>query len=170
MAENQEAGGDLRVMPNRWSLIFGVAISGTLLLAFWAQAVPRWICAVLGFVFLFCLFHILWPSPLIRATQEGLYLSIGRFGRSFFVSWNRVEGVVLTSVRNFDGIRQDALGFVIIQDDAFKLPVFRRNSAGCDAGPPYSEVIFQTGIIDGEVQTWVEKLEKFRRDVRHISA
>ena len=171
MTENREAWGELKVMPNRFSLIFGAVGSGVLLLAFPAQAVSRWVDAFLAIVFVSCVFHILWPSPLILATQEGLYLGISRFGRSFFVPWNQVEGVVLTSVRSVEqGLPRDALGFVIIQDDAFKLPVLRWNSAGRDAGPPYSEVIFQTGIIDGDAQTWVEKLEKFRRDVRHISA
>jgi hypothetical protein len=37
-------------------------------------------------------------------------------------------------------------------------------------GPPYSNVTFDPGIIDGDVKTWVEKLEKFRRDVRHLPA
>ena len=157
------AGQDLRVMPNRSSLILGLICSGVFLVEFWAQGMSRWLDAFLGLVFLSCLFHILRPSPLILATREGLNLGIGTLGRSFFVPWNRVDGVVLTEVRSFRGYQNDALGFVILQDEEFKLPALRWNSASPDAGAPYSDVTFEYSMINGDVNTWVQSSSSFAK-------
>jgi hypothetical protein len=101
-------------------------------------------------------------------------LSIGTFGRPFYVPWERVNGVVLTKVWSLAGPDSysqptDALGFVIQQDDAFKLPSVRWNAAGDDIGEVHSDIGFDKSMIQGDVKTWVAKLEAFRKDIRALS-
>jgi hypothetical protein len=160
------------VMPNEGSLLLGMVASGFFTLAFWAAGGAwRWVAVVVLLVFVSCLYHLYWPSPMIRATREGLYLGIGTLGRSFYIPWERVDAVVLTKVPAFgpeSGAPRDALGFVIHQDDGFKLPTVRWNCAAEDVQGTPSDVRFESSMIQGDVKTWVSKLEAFRRDVRHL--
>ena len=170
MAEPDEMLDECTVMPNQWSLTVGLIASAILMLGF--LGVSRWIAAFLLVIFLTCLFQIFRPAPIVRATREGLYLSVGTFGRTFCVPWERVDAVVLTKVVPVgpEARPKDALGFVIRQDDEFKLPAFQWNSSGRDQGPPHSDVTFSRDMIDGDVKAWVRKLEAFRKCVRHWHA
>jgi hypothetical protein len=172
MAQPDEVYHGYTVNPNENSLLLGLAASGVLMLGFLgAPGAWRLIGVLLFLVFIICLFQIFRPNPIVRATREGLYLGIGTFGRSFYVPWERVDAVVLAEVAPFgpdaSGTR-DALGFVIRQDDGFRLPAIRWNCACDDLNGTPSDVRFESSMIQGDVKTWVRKLEAFRKDVRHL--
>jgi hypothetical protein len=174
MAEPTEMYGEYKVLPNGGSLLIGMLASAILGLSFLGAA-GWWkgISVLLSGVFVVCFYQLYWPRPIIRANREGLYLSIGTLGRPFYVPWERVNGVVLTKVWSLAGPDSyshptDALGFVIQQDDAFRLPSVRWNAAG-DTGEVHSDISFDKGMIQGDVKTWVAKLEAFRKDIRGLS-
>jgi hypothetical protein len=174
MAQPDEMYDGYTVLPNESSLLIGLLASGVLMLGFLgAPGAWRLIAALLFLVFAVCLFQIFRPTPIVRATRQGLFLGIGTFGRSFYVPWERVDAVVLAEVAPFgpdaSGTR-DALGFVIRQGDGFKLPAVRFNCAGEDVNGTPSDIRFERGMIQGDVKTWVRKLEAFRKNVRHLPA
>jgi len=194
MAEPTEVYGEYKVLPNEGSLLIGMSASSILGLLFLGAA-GWWkgISVLLSGVFVVCFYQLYWPRPIIRANREGLYLSIGTFGRPFHVPWERVNGVVLTKVWSLAGVDSyshptDALGFVIQQDDAFKLPSvrwnaagneidddpfkrtsLRLNAAGDDIGNVHSDISFDKSMIQGDVKTWAAKLEALRKDIRGLS-
>ena len=175
MAEQPDMYGECKVMPNERSLLIGMTASAVL--GFGFLEAPGWwkaIAVLLSAVFLVCFYQLFWPRPIIRANREGLYLGIGTFGSPCYVPWERVNGVVLTKVWSLAGPNSysrptDALGFVIQQDDAFKLPRVRWNAAGDDIGEVHSDISFDKSMIQGDVKTWVAKLEAFRKGIRGLS-
>jgi hypothetical protein len=66
-----------------------------------------------------------WPTPMVLATRKGLRLGIVSFGRTFLVPWSRVSAVVLTEITTLRAYHREALGFVNVQDEEFKLPTLR---------------------------------------------
>jgi len=175
MAEPTEMYGEYKVMPNQLSLLIGMSASAILGLGFLGAA-GWWkmIAVLLAAVFVVCFYQLYWPRPIIRANREGLYLSIGTFGQPFYVPWERVNSIVLTKVWSLAGPDtyshpRDALGFVIQQDGSFKLPSVRWNAAGDDIGEAHSDISFEKSMIQGDVKTWVAKLEAFRKSVRGLS-
>jgi len=156
-------------MASQRSLMVGLIGTAVFVPAVFGHGLARWIGAISSLAFLSCLYHIVRPSPMVLATQEALFVGIGRFGHLFRVPWEHVEGVVLTEVAvpgpDF-AVRKAALGLVIRQDDGFRLPVVLWNSSGSDEGPPYSDVTFSTDMIEGNIEAWVEKLEAFRKEMR----
>jgi len=174
MAEQPDMYGEYKVLPNEGSLLIGMIASGVL--GFGFLAAPGWwkmIAVLLAAVFVVCFYQLYWPRPIIRANREGLYLGIGTFGSPFYVPWDRVNGVVLTKVMSLPGPNggrpRDALGFVIRQDGSFRLPAVRWNAAGDDIGEVHSDISFETSMIQGDVKTWVDRLEAVRKDVRGLS-
>jgi hypothetical protein len=45
----------------------------------------------------------------------------------------------------------------------------RWNAAGDDTGEVHSDISFDKSMIQGDVKTWVAKLEAFRKDIRALS-
>jgi len=171
MAQHDELYDGYSVMPNESSLLIGLLASGVLMLAFLGTSGAWRLIAVLLFlVFMVCLIQMFRPTPIVRATRAGLFLGIGTFGRSFYVPWERVDAVVLAEVIALgpDGYHRDALGFVIRQDDGFRLPAMRWNCSSDDVNGTPSDIRFESGMIQGDVKTWVRKLEAFRKNVRHL--
>jgi hypothetical protein len=167
---------EYRIMANQKSLLLGLVATGFFSMAF-LQAGGRWkwVALFLACCCFSCLYNILWPVPMIRATREGLYLGIGKFGRRYCcVPWERVDGVVETKVYPPAGPDNyyliDALGFVIRQDEFFKLPRFQWNASGQGEDLPKDAITFSRDMIDGDVKTWAQKLEAFRKSVRHLPA
>ncbi|MGP0017394.1 MAG: hypothetical protein ACLPHP_02400 [Candidatus Sulfotelmatobacter sp.] len=173
MAQPNDTYDGYTVLPNESSLLIGLLASGVLMLAFLgAPGAWRLIGVLLFLVFAVCLLQIFRPTPIVRATRQGLFLSIGTFGRSFYVPWERVDAVILAEVASLPGpngtVTRDALGFVIRQGDGFRLPALRFNCAGEDLNGTPSDIRFESTMIQGDVKTWVRKLEAFRKDVRHL--
>lgn len=174
MPKPYNTSDEYKVMPNQVSLLIGITASGVLAVMF-AGTAGWWrgIAVLLAGVFLVCFYQLFWPRPIIRANREGLYLSIGTFGSCFYVPWERVNGVVATQVWSPAGpdfsSPRDALGFVIRQDDSFRLPRVRWNAAGDDIGGVHSDINFEKSMIEGDVKTWVAQLEAFRKNVRGLS-
>ena len=160
------------IMANRGSLTLGLVGSAIFMLTLRGPGLGRWIGGFMALVFLSCLIHLIWPTPIVRASRDGLYLGIGTFGRSFFVPWERVDEVVLTEVVSMgrESSPRDAIGFVIQQDDVFKLPTLRWNCAGEDVGGVHTDVRFESSMIGGDVKAWVQTIEAFRRDVRNLKS
>ena len=174
MKESFQTRTEYNVMPNRVSLLVGLVVSAFFFFAFLGPGWRRVLDALLALVFLSCLFHLLWPTPIVRAAQDGLYLGIGTLGRSFYVPWDHVDAVVLTEViplgAKHSNRPRKALGFVIHQDDLFKLPGVQWNVAGDDVGDVHSDIRFDSTIFEGDVTTWVQTLESFRRNLRGLPA
>ena len=82
MAEPTEMYGEYKVLPNEGSLLIGMSASAILGLLFLGAA-GWWkgISVLLAGVFVVCFYQLYWPRLIIRANREGLYLSIGTFGR-----------------------------------------------------------------------------------------
>jgi hypothetical protein len=174
MNGSYQTSTEYNVMPNRWSLLLGLVVTGFFFFGFLGPGWRRLVAAFLAFAFLTCLFNLIWPKPIVRAAQDGLYLGIGTLGRSFFyVPWDRVDAVVLTEViplNSENGLHRKALGFVIRQDDQFKLPGVKWNVAGDDVGDVHSDIRFDCSILEGDVATWVQTLEGFRKNMRGLPA